>query len=194
MVKVLLDCGANVSMADRLGRTPLLFAAAHGRTEIQLLIDRGADVNAATVNKVSPLHVASCNRDLAVVKMLLDTKRADAKQLDDCGQTCLFWAICGGDIRIIDILVTGGCDVNESRCFDRLTPLAFACKPSRVDIVKTLLEHGANINAVDRRGRTPLRIAAEENRVDFIRVFAPTRRRYQRRRQDQNDAASHCLA
>jgi len=44
-------------------------------------------------------------------------------------------------------------------------------RDGKVDIVKTLLSSGANINIADNYGRTPLYIASEKGHIDVIKTL-----------------------
>ncbi len=76
IVKRLLDKEANPNIIDRHDRTALSFAAAHGnRSNVEALLDRGADVNLP--GSQSPLslvisNVKSSPAKLALVQLLLD--------------------------------------------------------------------------------------------------------------------------
>jgi len=50
-------------------------------------------------------------------------------------------------------------------------PLHFAANNGHVDVVRFLLEKGANVNAQDHRGRTPLHLAALDGHVDVVRFL-----------------------
>jgi ankyrin repeat protein len=59
VVKLLLDKGADVNVAQKDGATALHAAASEGHTEtVKLLLDRGADVNAENDSRETPLHLA----------------------------------------------------------------------------------------------------------------------------------------
>jgi ankyrin repeat protein len=78
-VRALLDYGADANGYDVLGRTPLMYAAISDNLPVevvQLLIDRGADVNAIDKHEktgdegLTPLDIARHNGDTPVVKLL----------------------------------------------------------------------------------------------------------------------------
>ena len=79
-VRTLLDHGADANGYDPLGRTPLMYAAVSDKLPVdivQLLIDRGADVNAIDKHPktgdegLTPLDIARHNGETPVVKLLL---------------------------------------------------------------------------------------------------------------------------
>jgi ankyrin repeat protein len=79
-VRALLNSGADANGYDLLGRTPLMYAAISDNLSVenmQLLIDRGADVNAIDKHAktgdagLTPLDIARHNGDTPIVKLLL---------------------------------------------------------------------------------------------------------------------------
>ncbi len=67
MVKLLLDQGADISVADADGWTPLNAAASSGHLEVvKLLLDQGADISVATSAGSTPLDSAAYSGHLEV--------------------------------------------------------------------------------------------------------------------------------
>jgi ankyrin repeat protein len=59
-VKNLLDMNIDPNAVDEMGRTPLMLAAAAGNGQlVQLLIDRGADVEAKTPEGLTAMSIAT---------------------------------------------------------------------------------------------------------------------------------------
>jgi hypothetical protein len=94
--------GADVNSEDRFGDTPLRNACMNGRLEVvKLLLEKGADVNAAA------LREASGHGYLEVVKLLLE-KGADVNAKDAKGLTALDLALNKGHGRIVELLKAHG--------------------------------------------------------------------------------------
>jgi ankyrin repeat protein len=98
IVKLLLREGTNPDTRSsedgtgHQGETPLLTAAFWGRFEIaELLIDRGANVNAKAKEGVVPLHEAARMGHVKLARLLL-AHGADVNAKDDKGTTPLDWA------------------------------------------------------------------------------------------------------
>ena len=58
----------------------------------------------------------------------------------------------------------------ETKDVMSMTPLLVAAKNGHRDIVRVLLDNGADINETDRGERTCLLLASEENRIEVIQV------------------------
>ena len=80
----------------------------------------------------------------------------------------LFEAIKEGQTEKAINLINGGVDVNAIDREDWHTPLHFACKEgSKLEVVKALIDKGANVNAVGSEG-TPLHLAKD---TDIIKLL-----------------------
>ena len=90
-IKQHLDAGAEVDAKDdKFVGTFLHWAAAGGQNEIvELLIAKGADVNATDGDGDTPLHLAGNNTATKEIAELLIAKGADVNARDDDGETPL---------------------------------------------------------------------------------------------------------
>ncbi|MFT9820949.1 ankyrin repeat domain-containing protein [Lysinibacillus sp. NPDC056185] len=82
--------------------------------------------------------------------------------VDRDGRTFLMTAIVEGKDDIVNYLVNIGCNVNIKDA-SGLTALHFAAIYDRYNIVKVLIIRGAEIDAIDNLGNTPLWRAIMEN-------------------------------
>jgi ankyrin repeat protein len=110
ILRMLLESGANPSAADRMCNltSPLHMAARYANaTAARLLIDHGADVNAADEKLKVPLHEAVKSKDGAVARLLI-AHGADICALDVSGNSALVTASRYGHTEIVDMLLEAG--------------------------------------------------------------------------------------
>jgi ankyrin repeat protein len=132
------------SLADRgndllltIGATPLVRAAkAADVTAMRLLLDRGADIHAATVDGITPILAAS-----GVGSRDSDTRGRYRTQAEA--------------VAAVTMLLDAGADVSAADNRGQ-TPLHGAAFWGFNDLVRLLVSRGASIDARDRQGRTPV--------------------------------------
>jgi uncharacterized protein len=119
------------------GMTPLLYAARDGRIEeARLLVAAGANIELAEANGMRPLVMALLNNQVAVAHLLLE-HGADPNADDFWGRSPLFAAV---DYRNLDM---------NNRDEDSPTT-NYVDREPLLEIMKVLIEHGANVNAQTR--------------------------------------------
>ncbi len=83
--------------------------------------------------------------------------------------TPLCTAIFKGDLATVKKFIEYGADVNEES--NGMTPLMFAARYNKVDIIKYLLERGADKEAKDEKGYTALKYAEFSKSQDALAVL-----------------------
>ena len=152
---VLLSAGADRTIKDAVGDTWIHYAIRGGcSTEVlQLIIDKGADVNATSEVSGTPLMLASQNGNVDAMNVLL---RAGADQTikDAVGDTWIHYAIHGGCSKeVLQFIIDKGADVNATSEVSG-TPLMLASHNGNVDAMNVLLRAGADRTIKDAVGDT----------------------------------------
>jgi len=166
--------------------TPLLAALArrHFQTA-ELLRHNGADVNVRYRNEAPPLQAAAWYGDFEMVRVLLNYK-VDVNARSGDGWTPIHSVSQGfQDSGIPNIhqslpdvarlLLERGADVNAqiSGSYNPgRTPLHVTMEFNRVEVVRALLEHGANVDAEDSEGRTPFEIASVKGYDEIMKLLS----------------------
>lgn len=133
-----------------VGATPLLLAAASGDVEsMRVLVEGGADPKATTVGGGTVFMLAA--------GMGSESDAREEKPAIDAAKYAL--AIGGGKVNdyLTDKALDGGPKVQGTE--DRRTALHFAAFLGWRDMIRFLAEKGADLDATDRYGMTPLMIA-----------------------------------
>jgi ankyrin repeat protein len=189
-VRLLVGKGADVNARSNIGRTPLSIAALHdGSFEIaKLLIEKGADATARDKLGFTVLEAAAQGNDTDTVRLVL-AHGGDVKAKDGIGATALMAAAINGNAEVTRLLLAKGSDVNAVTidsyetvkngpiALGLFTPLILTVPYGGFDTVKLLVDAGANVNAADTRGMTPLMLAVSSDRPDprIIRLLRAKR-------------------
>ncbi len=88
-------------------------------------------------------------------KLVIKGANVNVREKKHSNITPLFLAVGNGNLKIAEILLNFGADVNAVDDEGK-TPLMRLDEDANVELVRLLLKHGAKINAVDNYGNTPL--------------------------------------
>lgn len=135
-----------------------IMAVAQSRNinKIRDMIENGADINCQNKFGYTALMVAAMyNSD--VVPVFLDYG-ADTDISNQSGWTALMHAVQNSNLKSIQYLVQAGADLEKKESGLGRTALTIACTPpnKNQDIVKLLLEAGADVKSKDLYGQTAL--------------------------------------
>jgi len=103
--------------------------------------------------------------------MLLIENGADIFDFDDEGVSVFDIAIIYDNIDIVNYLIEQGKDVNQTSRKSGFTALMGAACYGREEIVKILLQHGANQNVRDSKGFSAIDFARKMNKKSILAFF-----------------------
>jgi ankyrin repeat protein len=135
MVEVLLEKGADPSIVDQFGKSPMCYAAGRGFTDVvRVLLDGGIDVNAPYGNGLTAFMWAA-------------GYSADAGYIDA--------------IEVIELLLSRGARIDDRDDRGR-TALMMAAELGHDEVVDALLGHGADVSLVDNEGNSASELASTD--------------------------------
>jgi ankyrin repeat protein len=141
---------------DRGGRTLLHYAAAEGRlANVQLLLQRGANVNRKDVMGQTPLHCAVEDGHADVVRLLASTPDCDVNMVNNRSFTPLHTACLGpGNLEMAQALVAAGAKTGATN-MGGFCALHFACASGNFELVDYLINE-AKVDPHPRSGNRAL--------------------------------------
>jgi ankyrin repeat protein len=152
------------------GQTSLHLAAKYRKTyAVQILIEKGASVNAVTTHNETPLHLASRIGDLETVALLIE-KGAYVNAVTTNNETPLHSDSGLGDLETVELLIEKGASVNAVTT-DNETPLHWASRRGDLKTVALLIEKGASVNAVTTNNDTPLDLASRFGNLETVELL-----------------------
>lgn len=191
IVKYLLEKKADVDARDSLSHTPLHFAlqaknAANRIAITKMLLENGADVNASAITGMTAFMLVNSVKPYnpELVKMILAAK-PDVNARDKQGKTALYHclvAYAGNTMEFnpaewqipAAMAEVPGIDLNIADN-NGLTVIHYAAanirKESAVPYIQTLAKKGADINARDKHGETPLLMAIKNSHPENTAVL-----------------------
>jgi ankyrin repeat protein len=189
-VRLLLRCGAdpNKSPPHRIRResivellleygyihhTPIInMVTEFGYIRVlNMLIERGDDVNYLDFNGCSPLSNAVRNNDTTMVRLLL--KHGGNKHINHIpkyGQSNMVISAQNRNIEIVQLLLDNGADPDSTKC-SFATALYISAEHGDIDIINLLINRGANIDRKTIRGNTALHAACKNGHEDIVRIL-----------------------
>jgi len=138
---------------------------------IKKYIQNGADLhetNEAGESVLACALRAGCSMETL---MLLIENGADIFDFDNEGVSIFDMAITYNNIEMVSYLIKQGIDVNKTTRRSGFTALMAAVSYGRGEIVKILLENGADKYAVDKKGFTAVDFARKMNKKSLLNLL-----------------------
>ena len=159
-IRLLLARGADINAKTERELTPLGLAAMQrfDIAPLELLLEKGANPNIASINGQTPLMAAASAGNVEAMELLLG-KKADPLAVAGSGAVALMAAAASRNPEAVKLLLKHGAEVNAKTKRDQ-TAIFEAASRGAEDVVKVLLEQGAEVNIEDYQGHSPLTYAA----------------------------------
>ncbi len=141
---------------------------------VKAILNKGANPDAKRKKDASSVAFqALCWTDPAMLEILL-SHGANPEMTDEDGDTLLMGA--GGNLAQVKVLIAHGEKVDARNAENGRTALIGASERGSVDVIRFLIQAGADVNAHDKRGDTSLmranwRGALDRDNADVIRLL-----------------------
>ena len=201
LINLLLDQGVNVNSMTIDGQTPLHIAADKGDANIiQNLLRRKADPNLKDARGNTSLHLVVQPKQETKPRLLTTRPRigvighmcvyqtfyracskqtvqaiinlgADVNAVNNRRQTALWLACCDGQVDVTTVLLNRGADpniVDENKDSSLHAAMYGHCN---IETVQQMIDHGANVNAANKDGTTPLILACSRAQEESVRIL-----------------------
>lgn len=163
-----------LNKTNSVKQTLLHLSAQAGQIEnVMFFLERGLNVDAQDTSKRTPLFLAVTKGHVAVVQLLLD-RGANITLTADGDETVLHAAAFNNfsNISLLEILLPRKSELIHAQDSDGKTPLHKAVYGNpKPNVVKWLVENGANPNEVNKFGFTPLHWAAMHGHLESVKFL-----------------------
>ncbi|KAL5093277.1 hypothetical protein Trisim1_011081 [Trichoderma cf. simile WF8] len=174
-IALLINAGAQVNAKSKDGSTPLHIAVKQIDT-VQLLLQSGADKEATDLEGRTPLYQALADSTIEVATLLVDEGANVATAAKD-GRTPLHMALSLGPKgfsiakRLLQSDPSKATDYAGAKAKDEATPLHIAAEHGPSEAIELLRGLGADVNALDDFGQTPLLISIYKKKWDIAELL-----------------------
>eukprot|EP00494_Astrolonche_serrata_P023706 UN23964 len=131
-----------------------------------------ADLNLGDYDQRRPLHLAACENELAIAKLLLKYN-AHLNVQDNYGVTPLWSALKAGNYRVAQYLHEKGATIGESPKRNRMLAqkLSYFVFHNKLKDLQEWLACGVSPNVTDYDNRTPLHVAQSCNNQAAVEIL-----------------------
>ncbi|EHK47127.1 hypothetical protein TRIATDRAFT_217580 [Trichoderma atroviride IMI 206040] len=168
-MRLLLDCGADPDLVSDLGSTALALATDNSEI-VHLLIEKGADLNIRDSSGKTAMMFAAWDKNSEILRMLVENG-ANLDMVDDKGVCALHYAVVSGSVDCVRILLAAGADQELLMSENEYSPLLLASEDGQTEIVRLLLENGANPEIKTTEPTTPLSVAIAGRHAEVVSIL-----------------------
>jgi len=123
---------------------------------VELLVEKGANVDSRGPSRTSPLQYCGSSTDLRILQSILQRKPDLEFRPDPGAKTPLQRAVLERNVSMAKLFAEAGANVNVLQEATQQTPIFWSVGSRDKEMVKLLLEHHAEVNLLDSEGKSPL--------------------------------------
>jgi ankyrin repeat protein len=169
LATVLVDAGANLTENSDRAVSNIIVAATKNWTYIvDKMLEQAEPDPALTQLLIDAAYEASIGPGHEELLLTLKNHSQGISDLTVASNSRLFQACASGSELLAITMLDEGLDPNEVIYPSGWTPLHAAMFSGNKKIVNALIEHGANVNAVDGMGRTALHLAVADGHFEVV--------------------------
>ena len=171
-VQAIIEHCADVNAVNNRGQTPLWFACADGQDSfVKILLDAGAEPNIADDYGDSCLHAAirgQCNTE--TIQKIVD-HGAHVNVLNKDGATPLLLACSTAQAEAVRLLLKSKADPDIADADGDAGLHAATAADCSKETLQEVIDFGADMNAVNKRGRTALLLSCVYRQTDSVKIL-----------------------
>lgn len=147
--------GVNINAQDEYGNTALQLAVSENNpVMVRILLNKGADPNIENSQDVTPIMKA---RSVYIAEMLVDAGADFNRRVHYSSEGLLSYY----HPEVVEFLLTKGMNPNIKDSAGNTMLHIDAMVPSKFPVLKVLVEHGGDLNALNNFGETPYDLALD---------------------------------
>ena len=137
-------------------------------SEVKSLLKKGVNPNTVDANGSPMLVLATREKSLKVIDVLLGDQNIDVDLSDKNGETPLMMASIDGNLPLVKTLV-----INHKAQLDHIgwTPLHYACAKGQLEVAQFLIANGAIVDSMSLGNTTPLMMAVQSGNEKLIKLL-----------------------
>jgi len=121
--------------------------------QVETALENGLEVNTLDANQRTGLMLAAYNGHHHIVKLLIE-KGADVNKTDSNNRSALMFASTGPFTPTVTELLNAGADPNIADNVEKWTAVMMAAAEGQLEVLKLLIDKGADITMVDVDGES----------------------------------------
>jgi ankyrin repeat protein len=175
LAELLIQSGAHVDSRDNEDRTPMHLAAFNGKLDIvKLLVGGGADPNIHDDDNKTPLDLAEDNEKLDVANFLSPLTTFLVEEVESTASSVSSSASSPASSSswhssVVELPEPRIEDVEPSK--DQQSSIHTASRNGQLDVVRSLLDHGSDVDERDHIGRTALIVASRDGKLQVAKLL-----------------------